>query len=169
MLSGGDIVFFLSPDVSNKLLFEYRKRSPWTGLEVAAVESMTITAGEKTIGERTVVLQKAANGWQVPAKPEQKVNAAVADEMLAAIAGLKVERYVADKGADLKQHGLEPPRWTIVVRTSTGGTFTLQLGKTEDGSKRVFGHVPEPNRSDVFVLSEADSRRLTKELQELMK
>jgi hypothetical protein len=157
--ASADGVFFLSPDLSTKLLAEYRKRTLWTGLDATGVETLVYSAGEQPL-----VLQKLNDSWQVPGKPEQQVNATAVNDIVAALAGLKVERFVADKGADLKQFGLQPPQQTIVARTRTGVTATLYLGKTEDGSKRVLARVLDPNRSDVFVLSEADSGRLVKEL-----
>jgi hypothetical protein len=158
------VVFFLSPDLSNRLLAEYRKRTLWTGLDAAAVETLVYTAGDQTL-----VLQKVNDAWQVPGKPDQAVNAAAVGDVVAALAGLKVERYVADKNADLKQYGLQPPQRTVVARSRTGVTATLYVGKTEDGSKRVYARVLDPHRSDVFVLSEADGTRLVKELKALTK
>ena len=57
----------------------------------------------------------------------------------------------------------------MVARSRTGVTATLYLGKTEDGSKRVYARVLDPNRSDVFVPSEADGARLVKDLKAFAK
>ncbi|HEY1375160.1 MAG TPA: DUF4340 domain-containing protein, partial [Gemmataceae bacterium] len=159
-LANGDVVFLLSPDLSHRLLAEYRKRTLWSGLDAAGVETLVYS-----VGDQTLVLQKVNDAWQVPGKPDQAVNAAAVNDVVAALAGLKVERYVTDKNADLKQYGLQPPQRTIVARSRTGVTATLYLGRPEDGSKRVYARVLDPNRSDVFVLSEADSTRLVKELK----
>jgi hypothetical protein len=128
-------------------------------LDAAGVETLVYS-----LGDQTLVMQKVKDSWQAPGRAEQQVNAAVVNDIIAALAGLKVERYVADKGADLKLYGLQPAQRTIVARTRTGVTATLYLGKAEDGSKRVYGRILDPNRTDVFVLSEADSNRLVKEL-----
>jgi hypothetical protein len=160
----GEQVFFLSPELSNRLLAEYRKRSLWSGLDAAGVETLVYS-----VGDQTVVLQKVNDGWQVPGKPEQAVNAAAVNDVVSALAGLKVERDVVDKGADFKQYGLQPPARTVVARSRTGVTATLYLGKPDDGSKRVYGRVLDSNRSDVFVLSEADAGRLVKELKAFVK
>ncbi|HEX4589671.1 MAG TPA: DUF4340 domain-containing protein, partial [Gemmataceae bacterium] len=143
---------------------EYRKRTLWTGIDAASVETLVYA-----VGDQTQVLQKANDGWQVPGRPDQQVNTTAVNDLLGVLAGLKVERYVADKGADLKQYGLQPPQRTVVARTRTGVTATLYLGNTEDGSKRVFARVLDPNRTDVFVLSEADSQRLAKDLKNFVK
>jgi hypothetical protein len=163
-LAAGDVVFFLSPDLSNRLLAEYRKRSLWTGLEAAGIETLVYS-----VGEQTTVLQKLNESWQVPGKPDQVVNVGTVNDLVSALAGLKVERYVADKGADLKLYGLQPAQRTIVARSRTGVTATLYLGKPEDGSKRVFGRILDANRSDVFLLSEAESARLAPEIKSFTK
>ena len=146
------------------MLAEYRKRTLWTGLDAAGVETLVYS-----VGDQTQVLQKVNENWQLPGRPDQQVNAAAVNDVVAALAGLKVERFVADKGADLKLYGLQPPQRTIVARTRTGVTATLYLGKAEDGSKRIFARMLDPSRSDVFVLSEADSARLVKDLKAFAK
>jgi hypothetical protein len=160
-LATGDLVFCLSADLSNRLLAEYRKRTLWSGLDAAAVETLVYS-----VGDQTLVLQKVNDSWQVPGKPDQPVDAAAVADVVGALAGLKVERFVADKGADLKLYGLQPPERTVVARSRTGVTATLYLGKTEDGSKRVYARVLDPNRTDVFVLSEADGARVVRTLSD---
>jgi hypothetical protein len=163
-LADGKMAFFLSADQSNKLLGEYRKRTLWSGIEAPAIETLGYS-----VGDQTIVLQKANETWQVAGRPEEKLNLDVVNDVLAAIPGLKVDRFVSDKGADLKQYGLQPPERTIVVRTRTGAMATLYLGKTEEGSKRVYGRILDPNRSDVFLVSEADAARLVKDLKAFAK
>jgi hypothetical protein len=163
-LASGDLVFFLSPDLSNRLLAEYRKRTLWTGLDAAATETLVYA-----VGDQTLVLQKINDSWQVPARPDQAVDTTAVNDVLAALAGLKVDRYVVDKGADFKQYGLQPPERAVVARTRTGVTATIYLGKTEDGSKQLYARSFDPNRTDVFLLSEADSTRLIKDLKSFTK
>ena len=62
----------------------------------------------------------------------------------------------------------EPER-AVVARTRTGVTATIYLGKTEDGSKQLYARSFDPNRTDVFLLSEADSTRLIKDLKSFTK
>jgi len=100
----------------------------------------------------------------VPGKPEQSVNMTTVTDLLSAFANLKVERYIADKDADLKRFGLQPPARTIVVRPGTGNPQTLYLGAFEPGSKRIYARIYDPSRSDVFVLTESDSGKLFKDL-----
>jgi hypothetical protein len=75
-----------------------------------------------------------------------------------------VERYVVDKDADLKAFGFFPPSRTIVVRPRSGNPQTLYLGAAEPQSKRLYARIYDPSRSDVFVLSEADSAKLLRDL-----
>ncbi len=85
------------------------------------------------------------------------------NETLAALAGLKLERYVVDKDADLQLYGLEKPMLVIELTTPTGKR-TLQIGSLEGGSQRRYAHVPGSGRSDVFLLSEADVAKLVRDL-----
>jgi hypothetical protein len=163
-LAGGDEVFLLSPDLSRRLFAEYRKRALVSGLDAGAVESLVISAGDKTL-----TLQKANERWQVAGKPDQPVNVATVTDLLTAVAGLKAERFAVDNGADFKAFGLQPPPRTIVARTRTGSVVTLQLGKVQNGSRRIFARLLDPNRSDVVVLSEADSERLSKDVTMMTK
>ena len=88
---------------------------------------------------------------------------AAVSETLAALSGLRVERFVVDKGADLKLYGLEPPQLVLEVRTPSGKRV-LHIGNPEGESKRYYAHIPGEDRSEVFVLSEADSNRIVRDL-----
>jgi len=86
------------------------------------------------------------------------------NEVLATLAGLKVERYVADKGADFALYGLQPPERTVIAQGRTAAPQSVYLGRFEGDSKRVYARVADPARTDVFVLSEPDSAKLVKDL-----
>jgi hypothetical protein len=161
-LADGEMIFLLDAPLAQRLLAEHRKRELWTGIDPTQVETLIYGVGDKTL-----VLQKVENAWQVPGKPDQPVNAAVINELVAAFASLKIERYVADKDADLKRFGLQPPARTIVLRPRTGNPQTIYLGGYEPGSKRLYGRTYDPARNDAFVISEADSARLLKEQSDL--
>src|SRR6185436_8928096 len=107
-----DLVFLLAPDLAVKATAEYRKRTVWTNFDSAQAESLIYS-----VGGNTLVLNKPETTWQVQGQPGQAVNAAVVNEMLAALAAAKVERYVVDKGADFQLYGLQPPARTIIART----------------------------------------------------
>lgn len=160
-LADGDVVFLVDSLLSSRLMSEYRKRTLWPAVDPAQVETLIYGVGDKT-----VVFQKVDNNWQLPGKPDQPLNAPAINDLLTAFAGLKVERFVADKDADLKALGFLPPSRTIVVRPRSGNPQTLYLGATEPGAKRLYARIYDPNRSDVFVLSESDSMKLLRELTE---
>jgi hypothetical protein len=83
-------------------------------------------------------------------------------DTLAAISGLKVERYVADKDPDLQLYGLDKPELVLDIQTPAGKK-TLNIGRQEGGSKRYYAQVPE-KKGEVFVISEADAGRIVRDL-----
>jgi hypothetical protein len=92
------------------------------------------------------------------------VKADAVSDTLAAFASLKAERYVKDKDADLKLYGLAPDQATVIEASGPTGKQTLEVGNKEGGSNRAYARLPDPKRSDVFVLSEADTARVLREL-----
>ncbi len=91
------------------------------------------------------------------------MNAEVVNDALAALAGLKVARYVVDRGADPKLFGLDKPDLILEVVTRTGRRL-LEVGGVEGGSKRRYARVPGTDRTDVFLLDEADCGRILRDL-----
>ncbi|HTK76898.1 MAG TPA: DUF4340 domain-containing protein [Gemmataceae bacterium] len=158
-LAGGDLVFLLAPDLSVKVTAEYRKRTVWTNFDSAQAESLIYA-----VGGNTLVLSKSDQTWQIQGQPGHAVNATVVNEILATLAAAKVERFIVDKGADFQLYGLQPPERTIIARTRMGAPQTLYLGRFEGDSKRVYARVLDSARTDVFVLSEADSAKLARDL-----
>jgi hypothetical protein len=70
---------------------------------------------------------------------------------------------VADKDADLKLYGLEPPELVLAVQWPSNRRV-LHIGRMEGGSQRYYARVPEGNRSDVFVISAADAAKIVRTL-----
>lgn len=162
-LDGSDTVFLLDPAMSNRLVAEYRQRNAWTAVPPDQIETLVYS-----IGDKTLVLQKADGRWQVPGRPEQAVNAAAIDDLAATMANLRVERFVVDKDPDLRAFGLLNPARTIVIRARGGNPLTLYLGGYEPGSKRLYARVFDNARTDVFTLSETDSAKLLRDLRDLL-
>lgn len=154
-----DLVALLDPAVSARVLSEFRKRAVWTDADPAQVETVAVSAA----GSHFVLL-KDGPGWRDPAKPAEAVDAAAVTEFLAAFAGLKAERYVADTAPKLALYGLDQPTRIIVVTQAGGATKTLKLGGPEgtSGGKRVYAQVGDPARPEVFVVSEAAAAVLTR-------
>jgi len=158
-LAAGDVVFLLDAPTTNRALAEYRTRAVWAGpLDAAQVESVRFGYPKNPF-----TLDKVDNFWEVAGKPGSPVNVRAVNDTLDALARLRVERYVLDKGADPKLYGLDPPEVVIDVQTRDGKR-TVQIGRTEGESKRYYARVPAKDRSDVFVISEADGARIVRDL-----
>jgi hypothetical protein len=155
----GTLVGKLDKGLSARLLNEYRKRSLWSNLDVVQVDSIIINAG---IGGTPLILTKDDAGWKVAGKPDQTVNVEAVSDFLSTLASLKAERFVADDKADLKLFGLDPPVRVVVVKTRSGQTTTLHLGRLEGDSKRAYASVP--GAGWVAVLGEAESDKLGREV-----
>lgn len=156
----GDAVAVFDTALTGKLLNEYRKKAVWTGVDAAQVQSLVVSAGSANFA-----FSKVGPMWIDPAKPDEAIDTAKVTDTLAALAGLKAERFVADKDADLKLYGLEKPSRVIVVRSPNGEAKTLHLGGEVGGTsgKQVYAKVADPGRTDVFVLSEADTVKLVRD------
>jgi hypothetical protein len=158
-LANSDLVFRLDPPTTAKVEAEYRSKTLWpTSLDAAQVESLRYSGNSTPFA-----LEKLGEGWQVAGKPSVKVNMAAVNETLAALSGLKPERYVVDKGADFKLYGLEPPQLVIEAEAPTGRR-ALHIGSAEGDSKRHYARVTTKDRTDVFLISEADAAKLVRQL-----
>jgi hypothetical protein len=154
-LAGKDVVFLLSPKQSARALEEYRSRKPWPAFDAVQVEKLSYQ------GPAPFTLQKDENLWNVAGKPELKVGAKAISDTLDALAGLKVERWLADEKGDLQLHGLQPPQWTIDVQTSSGKR-TLLIGRSEGESQRLYAVTA--GEGGIFVIGEEDARRIVRPL-----
>ena len=159
MTEKGELVGLLSPDLSGRVLDEYRVRKVW-GIDAAQLQSVTITEGKKQFA-----LLKSGQRWLDVARPEDKIDTRAVTELLSTLAGLKAERFAADKDADLKLYGLDTPSVRIVASRQAGESQTLLIGMGVGGKdrKRVYAKVDAVGRTDVFILSEADTARLLRE------
>jgi hypothetical protein len=154
-LAGKDVVFLLNPEQSARALEEYRSRKPWAAFDAVQVEKLSYQ------GPAPFTLQKSENVWSVAGKPEAKVSSKAISDTLDALAGLKVERWLADEKGDLQLHGLQPPVWTIDAQTSSGKR-SLLIGRSEGDSPRLYAAVA--GESGIFVIGEEDARRIVRPL-----
>jgi hypothetical protein len=163
-LGNGTLVFLLSPEMTKSALGEFRERTIFAQpLDAAQADTLKLTQGGKT-----VVLKKTGAAWSVEGKPDTPLMVDTVNDTLAALAGLKLERYAVDKGADRKLFGLDPPE--LVIEAEAGEKkIVLHIGRFEGDSKRAYAALPEKERTDVFVLSEADTARLTRDVAALGK
>ena len=109
-------------------------------------------------------MAKGDDGWKAVGKPDAKIDARTVEETLAALSSLKLERYVMDQGANLALFGLAPPELTVEITNKSGQKFTLDLGRLEGESKRRYAHEPASGKTDVFLVSEADSEKIVRDL-----
>ena len=156
----GDVVGVLPPDLTGRALAEYRRRKAWDGVDALQMESVEIKRGKAAF-----LLAKRGPLWIDPAKPADLIDPRAVTELVATLAGLKAERYAVDKDAEVKLFGLEEPEVVITVTQRDGMKRVLELGGAVGGveGKQVYAKVAAPDRTDVFVLSEADTARLTRE------
>lgn len=154
-----DTVALLDPALSAKVLGEYRKREVWKDLDASGIDLLTFSQEGSNF-----VLQKTPAGWRDPSKPADVIDQAKVAEVLGALPLLKAERFVADKDAKLELYGLAKPRRKIIV-LQRSGPKTLEIGSDVGGTngKQVYARIAEPGRSDVFVLSEADTAKLMRD------
>ena len=145
----------LSVKQSARALDEYRSRKPWPTFDAVQVEKLSYQ------GPAPFTLEKKDDFWFVPGKVGAKVSAKAVTDTLDALAGLKVERWLADDKGDLQLHGLQPPVWTIEVQVPAGKR-TLLVGRSEGDSPRLYAAVA--GEGAIFVLSEVDARRLVRPL-----
>ncbi len=163
-LANGDLVFLLDRGLSQKVLDEYRPRTVWT----PPVDAVQVESLNYRYARNPFLLEKIESGWQAVGKSEAKINTATVEDTLAALAGLKLSRYAVDKGANLALFGLDKPELVLEVATRSGKRV-LHIGNTEGASKRRYARIPEPDRSDVFVLDEATCERILRDLNAFSK
>lgn len=161
-LAKGNLVFLLDAKLTERALAEYRSRTLWEPLDAVQANYLSFQYAKKPFA-----LEKGEAIWKVKDNPELVVNAKAVSDTLAVLGNLRALRTVADKEADLKLYGLEPPRLILEVRTRTGNKRILQIGNAEGESKRLYARVPDGKRGDVIVLSEADSAALLRTLPAL--
>ena len=154
---GKDIVFLLDMKLTNWLQGEFRSRNLWTPtLDAVQIDSLKVTSPNNNYE-----LSKRNNIWQSVTKPSDRINDVIVNDMLSALAGLKLERYVVDKNASLNLFGLDPVETTIEIGTPMGKRILL-VGRQEGGAKRYYARLADNKLADVFLISEADSFRIMK-------
>jgi hypothetical protein len=159
-LSTRNLVFVLDPQLSERLLAEYRPRTVWkTALDASQVDVLHYGYRDA----KSFTLRRSDNTWSAVGDRDARVNTAAVNDTLAALSDLKLLRYVVDKDADRKLYGLETPYLTLDVSTRSG-KHTLLIGHTEGESKRRYACMADAERTDVFLLDEATCERIVRDL-----
>jgi hypothetical protein len=157
-LAGRDLVFLLGPALSARVLAEYRPQTVWSP-PLDAVQIVSLRYGQ---ARNPFTLEKGeAEGWQAVGKPGVKQNEAAVNDTLAALAGLKLERYAVDKDGDLKLFGLKEPELVLEAATRSGKR-ALQIGGFVGESKARYARLPD--KPGVFVLDAATAARIVRDL-----
>ncbi len=154
-----ELVGLLSPAMSARLLAEYRVRLVWN-VDAAQTERV-----EVSLGEAKFAFEKVGPQWVDATKPGEAIDVRVVNELVGTLGALRAERFATDKDADLKLFGLEKPEATITVIGRTGQKATLEIGGVVGGTdgKQRYASVADKDRTEVFVLSAADTARLTRD------
>ncbi len=155
----GGMIALLGKEQSAKVLAEYRVRKPWT-IDAFQADTVEITRSGKTFA-----MQKRGAAWVDPAAPGDMIRVPALTELLGGLTALQVERYAVDEKGDPKLFGLETPEVTLMVTFKDGSTRTLAVGGVVGGTadKQRYAKVVDKNRTEVFVLSVADTTRLTRD------
>jgi hypothetical protein len=160
-LAGGDLVFLLDAALTSRFLGEYRSRTVWTGVDAAQVEQLRYGYPKQPFA-----LSKVDNDWRVEGMPAAKVKTEAVTDALDALAGLKAARFVVDKATDFKPYGLAPPQLVVEVKLRGGVQKVLHIGRPEGGSKRYYARVVEGENAAVFIIAEADAKRIVRALKD---
>ncbi|MBY0455741.1 MAG: DUF4340 domain-containing protein, partial [Gemmataceae bacterium] len=157
--AGSGLVALLGKEQSTKALAEYRQRKPWA-LDAFQADEVAVTVGGKAF-----TLRKQGMAWADPAAPGDAVSLPAVAELLGSLTALQVERYAVDENADPKLFGLDKPEATLVVSFRDGSKRELAVGGVVGGSdgKQRYARVVDKDRTEVFVLSAADTARLTRD------
>jgi hypothetical protein len=159
-LGGKDLVFLLDAGLSARTLGEFRTRAVWNPEpDASQVESLQYGWSRNPF----TLIKDEGGSWQAAGKPGVKINTDAVSDTLAALAKLKLARYVVDKGADLKLYGLDKPELVLEISTRSGKR-ALEVGSLAEGTKARYARVPGSDRNDVFVLDDADCARILHDL-----
>lgn len=115
------------------------KRDPNAGTakaKVFSVESANITQVDVHASSGDVTsLKKTGDTWAIESPIKAKADDATVTSLLDALASMDVDRALDDNPTSLAQYGLEPPRYTVVFRTTDAAEHRLEVGdKTPTGS-----------------------------------
>lgn len=157
--SAGGMVALLGTPQAVKVLGEYRVRKPWM-LDGFQAETIEVNRGDKPF-----TLKKTGMIWSDPTAPGDVIDIRPVNELLAVLTALQVERFAVDADADLKLFGLDKPDTVITVTLKDGNKRALAIGGLVGGTdgKQRYARVVEKGRTDVFVLSAADTTRFTRD------
>lgn len=163
-LGNDGFVVLLTPEMTGFVTREFRPTKIFT----AAPAAVDVTELRLTGGTKSLILRRDAGTWKVDGKPNEKLETATVDDTVAALVNLTVERYFVDKDADRKLYGLEPPAY-ILEAIAGDKKVVLHLGATFESTTKRYACQPEKEKSEVYLIAEPDSSRLTRDLDAFKK
>jgi hypothetical protein len=106
----------------------------------------------KNVDGETARAQRIDTSWQVVEPVKADADAAEVAAITSGLAGLEVQRVIAENPTDVKQYGLEPARLEVAFREKDQKEFRrLLIGeKTPTGSDL---YAKTPDQSRVFLIS----------------
>ncbi len=158
-VANSGMVALLGKEQSAKVLAEYRARKPWV-LDAFQADTIEIARGGKTFA----ILKRGA-AWVDPVAPDDAISTPAVAELLGGLTALQVDRYAVDENGDPKLFGLDKPEVTVTVTFKDGSSRVLAIGNAVGGTndKQRYAKVVDKNRTEVFVLSVADTARLMRD------
>jgi hypothetical protein len=151
----GDIVFLLDEKTSIQALGRFRVRRIWPNLTAEQVQAIRYQSPKSNFE-----LTRKGESWQ-SSDPTLSVDPKRVDEALQALANLRAERFVGEKGGDLEPFGLKEPTLKLEIVTAKG-KLELQVGKEEPGTGRLYARALGGATTDVFLLAAPDVFRIVR-------
>lgn len=154
--AGGELVGLLDLVTTSRLFAEYRTQRVWD------VDAAQATGIEVTRGGMKFQFRKMGPAWVDPAQRADRVDARQVNDLVGTLGALRAARYAADADANLKLYGLDKPEVELALELPDGSKRLVQVGGAVGGTgdKQRYARVAEPGRTDVFVLSAADTASL---------
>jgi len=143
----GSYIYFVSWKKADSTLT--KKDTVFAGLETGQIEELTVTS---TRGEVTA-LKKSGDKWQIIKPVETPAADSDVAVVTSAIGQMEINRVVEEKPADLKEYGLDPPRFEVEFKAN-GGKMS---GKVLVGDKTVTSGNLYAKKSDeprVFLVAD---------------
>ncbi len=129
-----------------------------------ATEKSKVTKLSRQHGAAAITIEKKDDKWKLAPGVQGVLDTNVVDDVLWAVTGLNVEKFVSISAADRAKFGLDQPAWTLNFDVNEGGTnktFGLLLGH-ETGDKGRYGLLT--GQPAIFELSVSTTGSLTKDL-----
>jgi hypothetical protein len=180
---GSDTIYLVDGDMAADLkkgLAEYRSKriAEFNQADAARID---------VTGDRQYTLVKTEGKWTVDAPVKGRADAAKVGNMLRALSGLSLQKFVEDAPKSLRPYGLETPRFRVSVTVETKTpkppasqpasapaapefdvkTKTIRVAFGGAVEKEVFARLDDNGKPAVFTLTEDSTNQAVPVLDEL--